>query len=295
MNRVGVAAFALAILAIACEPATEPGEEGLRPVDQLRLDAQEAFDPSGGVGDAIIRSVVFVGDKKGRTTGEDGINDIFTGEILSNSLAEWRGGDGDHVGEVVHVGRGCFGDLYLADPAGKIALIQRGACAFSTKIGLAQLAGATGVIVYNNSTGGENLVQMAAFPGTFPPGAEEITIPVAFVTYSDGVALAAAPVEAKMEGASFEVLEETVEYIAESDGLPKEAARSLKSKVKDARRAARSGDFDTALETMLAFQTEVINLVFIDMVLSFEDGGTLFFGAESIIVSLLEEAGLEAS
>jgi hypothetical protein len=67
-------------------------------------------------------------------------------------------------GEVVHVGRGCprdpalglpVEDPYLADPAGKIALIERGVCRFDNKVARAQLAGAIGAIVYNNEANGE--------------------------------------------------------------------------------------------------------------------------------------------
>jgi hypothetical protein len=48
---------------------------------------------------------------------------------------------------VVYVGRGCPGDAYLADPSGKIALIDRGTCAVSLKIDAAATASATGVLI----------------------------------------------------------------------------------------------------------------------------------------------------
>lgn len=55
-------------------------------------------------------------------------------------------------GEVVYVGRGCPGlDAYLADPRGKIALIDRGVCRFDNKVARAQLAGAIAVLVANTS------------------------------------------------------------------------------------------------------------------------------------------------
>src|SRR6185295_2773451 len=58
-------------------------------------------------------------------------------------------------GNVTFVGRGCPADpvagtpedAYLADPAGKIALIDRGVCAVSLKIDRAAKAGATGVLI----------------------------------------------------------------------------------------------------------------------------------------------------
>jgi len=60
------------------------------------------------------------------------------------------------TGNVVYVGRGCPAgsispgspaDPYLANPAGQIALIDRGACAVSLKIDAATQAGATGVLI----------------------------------------------------------------------------------------------------------------------------------------------------
>ena len=64
---------------------------------------------------------------------------------------------------IVYVGRGCAdGDLvaagsqpdaYLADPAGKVALITRGVCSFNEKYARAAQAGAAGVIIENNAPG----------------------------------------------------------------------------------------------------------------------------------------------
>jgi hypothetical protein len=60
------------------------------------------------------------------------------------------------TGNVVYVGRGCPAgsissgspdDPYLANPSGKIALIDRGACAVSLKIDRAAKAGATAVLI----------------------------------------------------------------------------------------------------------------------------------------------------
>ena len=104
------------------------------------------------------------------------------------------------AGEVVNVGRGCPAgsisagspeDPYLASPAGKIALIERGACRFDNKVGRAVLAGATGVILYNNAAGAEALVGVGGNnPVTLPDGTVvNITIPVAFVQRSTGLLL----------------------------------------------------------------------------------------------------------
>jgi subtilisin family serine protease len=55
--------------------------------------------------------------------------------------------------EIVYVGQGCNADTYLADPAGKAALIVRGTCSFAEKAVKAINAGATSVIIHNNVPG----------------------------------------------------------------------------------------------------------------------------------------------
>lgn len=105
------------------------------------------------------------------------------------------------AGEVAPVGRGCPAgavaagspeDPYLTDPAGRVALIERGGCAFNVKVARAQLAGATAVLIYNSAAGGEGLV----LPGgagevTLPDGtAVTIAIPTVSVPRSVGLALA---------------------------------------------------------------------------------------------------------
>ncbi len=106
------------------------------------------------------------------------------------------------TGEVVHVGRGCppdaalgipAGDPYLANPAGKIALIERGLCRFDNKIAWAQLNGAVGAIVYNSVAG---IITMG---GASPVNAGSpavigtlITIPAVFVERTTGLTLRSA-------------------------------------------------------------------------------------------------------
>src|SRR5712692_9110354 len=163
------------------------------------------FDPSLGVGDSIVRSDVFVGDKQGRVTATEG--------LFTRQLSGWLSGDAEVLmGEVVHVGRGCIGDTYLSNPAGKIALIRRGTCTFVEKITRAYNAGAIGAIVYNRvpinaagTTAGDNLVSMgpAASPALVP-------IPGFFVGNSSGVTLSATPVTVKIQAASFRALNDAV-------------------------------------------------------------------------------------
>jgi len=50
-------------------------------------------------------------------------------------------------GDVVFVGRGCNADALLANPAGKVALVDRGTCNISEKVRKLSDAGATGVLV----------------------------------------------------------------------------------------------------------------------------------------------------
>ena len=88
-------------------------------------------------------------------------------------------------GQVVYVGRGCdpayqLGqplDPYLANPLGKIALIDRGSCTFAAKVKKAQDLGALLVIVANNIAG-----PAIAMGGADPT----ITIPSVMVAQPDG-------------------------------------------------------------------------------------------------------------
>lgn len=70
--------------------------------------------------------------------------------------------------------------------AGKIALIERGVCAFSIKVYNAQQGGALAAIVYNTEAGGDTLLTMA--PDRF---ADEVTIPAVFVGRTTGTGMVA--------------------------------------------------------------------------------------------------------
>lgn len=75
-------------------------------------------------------------------------------------------------------------DACSALPAGSltgaVALIRRGGCLFYTKAINAQNAGAVGVVIYNNVSGGFNVTVA---------GAPAVTVPVATITSTDGTAL----------------------------------------------------------------------------------------------------------
>ncbi len=70
-------------------------------------------------------------------------------------------------------------------PDPQIALIERGACFFSTKAANAQAAGYDAYIVYNDAARGDGLINMS--PGT----ADVITIPGLFLGHTVGSAMAA--------------------------------------------------------------------------------------------------------
>jgi hypothetical protein len=208
------------------------------------------FDPTLGVGDSIIRSDVFVGDKQGRVTATEG--------LFTRQMSGWLSGGAEVLkGVVVHVGIGCNGVPYLANPAGQIALIERGGCTFVEKISRAYNSGAIGAIVYN-STGGspccDNLVRM----GPANPG--QVPIPGFFVARSTGLTLAATPVTVKIQAASFRALKDGVTALVSSEILNKQQAGSLKDTISAANDAASTGDFATALSLISQFQADILSL-----------------------------------
>jgi Zn-dependent M28 family amino/carboxypeptidase len=78
---------------------------------------------------------------------------------------------------------GCEAEDFADFPAGSVALIQRGSCAFYDKAVNAQNAGATAVIVYNEGQEGRR----EAIRGTLQD--PEFSIPVIFTTFDIGQAL----------------------------------------------------------------------------------------------------------
>ena len=95
------------------------------------------------------------------------------------------------TGELVFVGRGCpdgpqsegvaGGDAFLSDPAGKIAVVRRGACTFSSKVLNAQAAGAVAVVIANDVPGG------LARP--WPASDPAFTVPALLISTADGDAI----------------------------------------------------------------------------------------------------------
>jgi Zn-dependent M28 family amino/carboxypeptidase len=82
---------------------------------------------------------------------------------------------------------GCEAADFAGFPAGNIALIQRGTCAFADKALNAQAAGASAVIIFNQ---GNDPTREGLIVGTLAPS--ETTIPVVGASFADGVALSQA-------------------------------------------------------------------------------------------------------
>lgn len=71
----------------------------------------------------------------------------IAGTYGNTSTVDWAPIGAGVTGDVVYVGRACPGDALLANPTGKIALVDRGVCSISLKIDVAADAGATGVLL----------------------------------------------------------------------------------------------------------------------------------------------------
>lgn len=141
-------------------------------------------------------------------SGEAGVSCQFAGKPLFNAAVIFQGegqpaqegsittplGElpaGQVSGELVSVGLACSATPLLADPAGKIALIERGVCSFTEKLATARAAGALAAIVFNTLPSGDLLITMGGTP---------VAIPGVFVGRNTGLALrTAAPLEVTMQ------------------------------------------------------------------------------------------------
>lgn len=85
---------------------------------------------------------------------------------------------------------GCETADFAGFPAGNIALMQRGTCAFADKAVNAEAAGASGVIIFNAGDD-ESDARQGLIVGTLG-GANVVSIPVVGASYPQGVALAQA-------------------------------------------------------------------------------------------------------
>ncbi len=71
----------------------------------------------------------------------------IAGTYNNTESVDWAPIGAGFTGDVVYVGTACPGETLLANPAGKVALVDRGACAISLKVDAAAKAGATGVLL----------------------------------------------------------------------------------------------------------------------------------------------------
>ena len=71
----------------------------------------------------------------------------IAGVYSNTATIDWAPIGAGFTGNVVFVGRGCLVDPYVADPSGKVALIDRGACNVSEKVKRASDAGAVAVLI----------------------------------------------------------------------------------------------------------------------------------------------------
>jgi len=108
---------------------------------------------------------------------------------------------------------GCEPEDFTGFPAGSIALIQRGTCAFQQKAENAAAAGATGVIIFNQGNTEDRKGLISATVGSEFNGG----IPVMFATYDLGESLATTEgVEVHMMTDVVRTMSETHNVIAES-------------------------------------------------------------------------------
>ena len=95
-------------------------------------------------------------------------------------------------------------DLALPAVHGNVALVARGGCTFVVKVHMAQLAGAIGVIVYNN-VWGEEALSMGSDPEHANAEAA-ITIPSTMVSMKDGILLRCNPTISPRMQCAFSIL-----------------------------------------------------------------------------------------
>ena len=91
---------------------------------------------------------------------------------------------------------GCEAGDFAGFPADAIALMQRGSCPFAQKATNAQAAGASGAIIFNSGTPGNEGVVAGTLGETAQdgqPAPPDVTIPVVGISYAEGDSLANEP------------------------------------------------------------------------------------------------------
>jgi Zn-dependent M28 family amino/carboxypeptidase len=106
---------------------------------------------------------------------------------------------------------GCEEADFAGFVPGNIALIQRGTCPYVTKAIMAQQAGASAIILFNEGQPGRTAV-----PNNLPLGAEGVHIPGVGTSFDVGVDLSDAGTVARVKTEVLEQLGESVNVIAET-------------------------------------------------------------------------------
>ena len=179
--------------------------EGLAPIPAIEIQTGwPCIIIHGGTSETTntqwVRSTSGTAEMKCQFSGKPTYNSavLFGAEAAPAQEGNWTTSLSDLPGQarsapIVDIGRGCNGDPLAGDPAGAIALVERGACAFSDKVANAFNAGAVGAVVYNSAAGGEQIITMS--------GAVTVPIPAVFVARSTGQALqASAPATVTLKG-----------------------------------------------------------------------------------------------
>lgn len=108
------------------------------------------------------------------------VTGITPSTITNTATVDWAPIGGGFTGEVVRLGTACpgGGDYFNRNnPAGKVALIDRGTCAISLKVDRAAKDGAIAVLIANNAPGD---------PPTFSFGGGDTFVPTVVITQADG-------------------------------------------------------------------------------------------------------------
>ncbi len=117
-----------------------------------------------------------------RGKGRDSVTDIVIGGVKTRVRSAAFGGTKEiavpKVGELVYAGLGKVDEIAKVDLKGKFALISRGEIRFSEKVENAMKAGATGVVIYNNTAG---LMQ-----GSLTEDGSELDVAVVMIEQVDG-------------------------------------------------------------------------------------------------------------
>jgi subtilisin family serine protease len=107
--------------------------------------------------------------------------------IGNTATVDWAPIGNGFSGEVARIGLACPGSAFTPAPAasvaGRVALIDRGACAVSLKVDVAARAGAIGVIIANNAAGD---------PPSFSFGGGSTFVPTVVISQADGLRIRAA-------------------------------------------------------------------------------------------------------